>query len=565
MKQTIFEIRQRAEELMREFSQIWQHSQYSEFVADLQKDPVFMMFIMALAYQANETENDLLRLKNEIWDDFERMLLPYEALHAIPATVLIKTAPRPDIAEVVVNENMVFNIDSAFQFIPLFKSKVLNLEITTIERLDGRRWKVGLKSPFPIKSLEGFSFGVRNQNFSTLTISEGNKRISLIRPWNFSELPFVKAFDSESMSFNHGEMYTPSMMPLDLFARQEIRLFWIEKYHTELFQEDKNKFELIFEFGGIDNDFVFDKTQLVLNPLVLVNASIQEATLTAKTPILRVGDTEDNLKNNTKQFLHLINPPLSKTNPDVEIEIRKVGGDRFNLAALHKMIGSIIDKYSSDFYAFQSLPNALSDNFVFNLKENLTRISSFINKESAQIIPGVYLMLKDRKTFQNDNFSLYVKYLTTNGGLVNESLQKEDIEFSINPFLSSSDTQVLSFSLGSDETNSEKVKKAILRYYLLSSNRIVTMADIRAFCYAHLLRFYDIPEELIKKIEIAHRLSNDKRGSGYEICIDIKLMQNNAIKKTLEDKIPAIELLFKKLLEARSVGIYPFRVTLLFE
>ena len=74
MKQTIFTTRQRAEEILKEAVSIWEHSNSSEHLEGLERDPVLSLFMTALAYQSNEIDNEIEQLRADILDEFARML-----------------------------------------------------------------------------------------------------------------------------------------------------------------------------------------------------------------------------------------------------------------------------------------------------------------------------------------------------------------------------------------------------------------------------------------------------------------------------------------------------------
>ena len=65
MKQTIFETRQRAEELLREAINIWRQSDDDDKLEGLEDDPVLKLMITALAYQTNESISDLEMMKTD--------------------------------------------------------------------------------------------------------------------------------------------------------------------------------------------------------------------------------------------------------------------------------------------------------------------------------------------------------------------------------------------------------------------------------------------------------------------------------------------------------------------
>jgi hypothetical protein len=57
MKQTIFENKQRADELIQEAIRIWRESDHPDQLEGIEQDPVFSLLMTALAYQSNELEN----------------------------------------------------------------------------------------------------------------------------------------------------------------------------------------------------------------------------------------------------------------------------------------------------------------------------------------------------------------------------------------------------------------------------------------------------------------------------------------------------------------------------
>ena len=83
MRQNIFNTRQRAEEIIKEAVAIWQRGFNSEQLEGIEQDPVFSLFMTALAYQANEIDNEIEQLQEEILDELTRLLIPYEKTHPL--------------------------------------------------------------------------------------------------------------------------------------------------------------------------------------------------------------------------------------------------------------------------------------------------------------------------------------------------------------------------------------------------------------------------------------------------------------------------------------------------
>ena len=149
MKQNIFETRQRAQELLEEAVSFWRQSPQSEILENLGKDPVMTLLMSALAYQANETDNDIEMLKSEVLEEYVHALTPYELGHAVPATTVIETALQNDVAEWEVNTDTLFKLaDTDYTFMPILRSKVLNADVqavtksgwTMLSGASGRRW-----------------------------------------------------------------------------------------------------------------------------------------------------------------------------------------------------------------------------------------------------------------------------------------------------------------------------------------------------------------------------------------------------------------------------------------
>ena len=229
MKQNIFETRQRAQELLDEAIRIWRQSPQSEHLEHLEKDPVMSLMMSALAYQANETDSDIEMLKNEVLGEYVRMLTPYEMGHAVPATAVIEASLQEGVTEWMVGSDAAFTLSGTeYQFMPLLRTKVMGAQVRSLVRLDGRRWKVTLGFNAPIQNLSGFTFAVRSLCFEDLEVSYGDCCIPLVKPWDYAKLPLNQCFAMDAMLQNGPQVFNASTIALDLFARQNVRLFCVE-------------------------------------------------------------------------------------------------------------------------------------------------------------------------------------------------------------------------------------------------------------------------------------------------------------------------------------------------
>ena len=253
MNHTIFETRQRAEELLKEAIAIWRQGTQSDALEGLEEDPVFFLLMSALAYQANSFDSELERLKTDVLEDYLHTLRPYGLGHAIPAVAVVKAPLQANLAELDVKANNLFTLgNTGYTFMPLLASKAVNLSVQSIVRLDGRRWKVSLKSPHLISDLSYFSFAVSDSVFSTLSVSIKGKALPLIHPWQYADLPFNECFSVDNLLYNRRQVFNPAPVGLDLFARQNIRVYHVRPCNLKRFlPAESDQLELVFEFSGI--------------------------------------------------------------------------------------------------------------------------------------------------------------------------------------------------------------------------------------------------------------------------------------------------------------------------
>ena len=564
MKQTIFETRQRAEELLLEAINIWRQSDDNDKLEGLENDPVLRLMITAIAYQTNESISEVEMMKTEVLEEFAQLLTPYEVGHAVPATAVVETLPQDSLTEVDVDDQSSFLLSGTnFTFMPLLKTRILNAKVNSVLRIDGRRWKVGLSFNSPVRDLSGFAFAVNSPNYQDLTVSIKGMQLPLIKPWNYSELPLTDSFGLDTIIYNRSQTYEASTTCLDLFARQNIRIFVIQPFTpSQALASGVESVDLIFEFSGITDNFVFNAKNISLNPVILVNAQKHQTTLSGQTPIARVAGFDNNESSANQQFLHAVRPSEEQIYGNSLVEVRKVAADRFNQGRLVRLLNSVIARFYSDYYAFQNLQGISGDKTIQTLQEILSRLMEAAKKDQFRQIPGVYLLLRNSNLIQSGKGSVDVSYLTTAGAAVNSSLNTDSV-FTVPAGLVASQThQIAAPVLGRDEITEESALASLSRYYIATCDRIVTLADIKLFCYNELLTRYGIVRNMVKQLSVNRRIQKDRHSCGYEIVVDIVLADNPFVKRSFAEKVPQVEILMQKMIEVRSTNIYPVIVTI---
>jgi hypothetical protein len=564
MKQTIFETKQRAEELLREAFNIWRQSDDNDKLDGLENDPVLKLMMTALAYQTNESTSDLEALKTEVMEEFAQLLTPYEIGHAVPATTVVETALMDSVSETEVDAQNAFTLNGTnFTFLPLLRTRLLNAKVKSIIRMDGRRFKVSIHFNSPIKDLSGFAFAVDSLDFQDLSVSIRDQQLPLIRPWDYSELPLQDCFGLDTILYNRSQTYEASATCLDLFARQNIRLFVIKQHTpTRFLATETDVVDLIFEFSGISDRFVFAMQHLFLNPIVLVNAQLHQTTLSPQTPIARVAGYDKDEDHVNLQFLHAVRPSEEQLYGNSLVEVRKVAADRFNQGRLVRLLNALIARYHSDFYAFQGLQGFSGDKTMQTLQETLTRLMEMVKKDQLRQVPGVYLLLRNLRLIESGKGSVNVSYLTTSGAGVNASLNA-DSTFTVPGGMSAAQTRQIAHPvMGRDEMTEEAALASLSRYYIATNDRIVTPADIKLFCYNELLTRYGIVRDMVRSLTVNRRQQKDRHSCGYEIVVEVTLADNPFVRRSFAEKVSRVEILMQKMIEVRSTNIYPVVVTL---
>ena len=567
MKQTIFENKQRAEELMQEAIRIWRSSDHPDQLEGIEQDPVFSLLLTALAYQSNELENDLDHMKAEVLEEFSRMLVPYEVGHAIPATAVVQATLQSGLSSMELTQEHIFTLtDTEASFIPLLRTRVLNATIRSIVRMDGRRWKVSLKFDSPITNLSGLCFVVKNRSFKDLKVTVKGHILPIVSPWEFSELPLSPCFDIDTVLYNGTQTYNAAVSCLDLFARQNIRMYCVKSHQpNKILPAETESVDLVFEFSGIKDDFVFDRDNLILNSIILVNAEVHTADLTSNTPIVRVAGFQSlgsEVDSSSQQFLHMLRPSSDQIFGQFPVEVRKMSADRFNQGRLVVLLNTLISRYYTDFYAFQSLREEASDKVIYSLIETLTRMRDAARANAEERIPGVYLMLNPRAADIRNDVSLSLTYVTTLGSAINGQLS-DNSTFQPPAGFNNASVRLIGTPVpGSDEVRDQLEEASLSRYYMITNDRLVTPADMKLFCYMELMTRYGITRQMVKSITVSHRQQQDRWEAGYEILVEIILNENTFIRRGFEEKIPQAETLMQAMISVRSANIYPVQVTI---
>lgn len=560
----IFETRQRAQELLSDAIKIWRQSPQNEALEGMENDAVMNLLMTALAFQMNDADNEIERLKEEVVSEYMRMLTPYEMGHAVPASAVVEVSLNRNIPEWDVDTGSIFKMSGTqYEFMPILHTRVIGGYVKSVTRLDGRRWNVTLAFNSPVRDLSGFSFAVKNMLFHDLKVSYKGVYLPLVRPWDYAQLPLSKCFSLDTSLYNDSRVYDASMVAMDIFAKQNVRMYCVKNHDASRYMPDEmDEVNLVFEFAGLAKNFIFDKKQLSINSVLLAEAQLNLTTLSSEYPMTRVAGSDTDA---SCQFLHLVRPSEEQIYTKERVEVRRVMGDRFNQGSLLRLLSSLINKYNTDFYAFQSNKALSDDGTIHTLQDILSRLMSVCQSDKQQSLEGVYLLLHSDAIGSGSKLSTEVRYLTTHGAAVN-SLLSTSSSFEIPaPFDGTSVRPITDPMPGLDEIDDKACEESLMRYHVITNDRIVTPADIKTFCYNELMTRYSIDRTMVKSLDVSRRIQQDPHGCGYEIVAEIVLAATSTVKRSFEEKIPYVEQLLQKMMEVRSSGVYPIMVNIVVE
>lgn len=579
MKQTIFDVRQRTEELLTQALAIWRQSDQSEYLEGLESDPVFRLLLTALAYQSNELDAEIEQLKVDVLQELEQSLAVGELGRAIPATVVVRTALLPKVSELTVTSAMTFRLvgrnQKNYSFIPLLATRLVNAEVRSVTRLDGRRWLVSLDClQSPVKQLQGMTFAIDNVDFHSLRISvaDSGQEVPLIAPWDFANLPVTEAFSLDTLLYNRactsgsrvGLSAYNHYGVMDLFARQQMGIFVVDQMEE---MDPHDRLDLLFEFDGIADDFQFSFNRLYLNAMVLVNAEEQEASLSTASPSVRLTGSADGSRSDA-QFLHLIRPSADQLYGQTALQVRRVSADRFNRGRLVKLLQNLLARYHSDYYAFQTLNAPEVERVVARLRDGFEDLLQLSMSDRLMATEGVYLQLRANSGVprnQKESVSLTVRYLITQGATLNSVLNRE-AKFEVPAGFNAERTiQIAAPQGGMNEVRNELAQRAMTRYYLTTEDRLVTETDLKLFCQMELIARFGMVEELISSIRTRRCPYTMGSYHTYQIVVQIQIKPTQFTRRAFEGKQAGVEHYLQRMMEVRTTGLYPIRVELKLE
>ena len=572
MTQEDYDIQVQVDNLMQKVLESWKregkwdgNNPNSPFYG-FEKDPLLRILLTAFVYQTNGLKADIQNIEKDLISDFQNAILPYQLTQAIPAFTMIKTAKNEsDKNEIFCDESTTFlvkkeslRVKEYFPFHPLFRAKIIGMNVNGVTKIASDKWNVNIDVSDTDSDLSYFGFLVNGLKYSDLNVYWNNEKLPLIKPWEYDRFPKTPWFADSNAAYNKSLLFGDETRWHDLWAELNVNYYMVvPTFHRPI---DSDMINFVFEFVGMSKPFNFEAENLVFNCLPALNVIKKDFQLSNNEPIAKLAvepgyeEEEENavrmvnsaLAENSHPdfFMNLIKNPNSTPDDWDKVSLRRFGCERFNLDELVRLAHQLSNRYESDFYAFQKIHKMQNVDKIRRLDIVLKDIIGVISN-TATPKTGVYAIMNSGKADAQTNIQLSA--LFTDGAYSNEI----DVFSEVMPPKSfdKKETRLLFKTFGGkDEVIDKDEKNLLAKYYARTNDRIVTRADIKAFCFRYFNQngFGDALLDVTSAIERKDGLATQH----------VTLQLKNDFVRDRED-IPMLIERLKKLIQVRSVNLIP--------
>ncbi len=575
MTQEEYDIQMQVDNLMHKVLESWKregkwdgNNPNSPFYG-FEKDPLLRILLTAFVYQTNGLKKEVQEVERDVVSEFQTSILPYQLTQAVPAFTIIKTAKTPeDRSEMFCDDSTTFvvqreslRLKEYFPFQPLFRTKIINMTPSGVTKIATDKWNVNVDVTDQDANLSYFGFMVSGLRYTDLNVYWNNEKLPLIKPWEFDRFPTNPWFSDANVVYNKSLLYEGETKWQDLWASLNVNYYMVAPTFRRPLDSDMVNF--VFEFSGMSKPFNFEMGHLAFNCVPCLNIIKKDYTLSSAEPIVKMAvepgydDQDENPmrmvkagsfdNNHPDFFMNLVMNPDSNLDDLDKVTIRRFGNERFNLNALIRLAHELHMRYESDFYAFQKLHKMQNTDKIRRLDIVLKDIIEVITTNN---VPenGIYAVLKHGAVGVNTNVK--ITGLFTDGAYSNDI----DVFSEVTPpkgFDKKETRMMIKTFGGKNEVVDKEEKNMLAKYYMRTADRIVTRADLKAFCQRYFAQI-GLGDALLDVITTVER----KDGwATQHVTVQLK----NDFVKDRED-VPMLIDRMKKLIEARSINIIPLMV-----
>lgn len=575
MTQEEYDIQMQVDSLMQKVLESWKregkwegNNPNSPFYG-FEKDPLLRILVTAFVYQTNGLKADIQNLEKETIGDLQSTLLPYQLTQAIPAITMIRTAKSPtDKNDVFCDETTTFfvkkeslRVKELFPFHPLFRTKILGATVNGVTKIASDKWNVNIDITDEQSDLSYFGFIVNGLKYSDLNVYWNNEKLPLIKPWEFDRYPKTPWFKESNMAFDKAMVFGGETLWHDLWAELNVNYYMVAPTFRRPIDSDMINF--VFEFSGMSKPFNFEAENLIFNSFPALNVVKKDFNLSNSEPIIKLTIepeydedeqvvvkkiADSSVENNHQDFfMNLIMNPNSSLDDLDKFSLRRFGSERFNINELVRLATQLSVRYESDFYAFQKIHKLQNTEKIRRLDIVLKDIIDVIVNTNVPRT-GVYAVLK--RGAIDTGTSIQLSAMFTDGAYSNDI----DVFSEVMPpkGFDRKETRLIFKTFGGKDEVIDKDEKTMLaKYYVRTNDRIVTRADLKAYCFRYFTQ-NGIGDALLDVTSVIERENGEAK---QHVTLQLK----SDFVRSRED-IPMLIDRLRKLILVRSVNFIPLTV-----
>ena len=507
-------------------------------LSNIENDPVVKLLFSALAYQSYSLSREISAFKGKAVTEFRNKLIPYHLIKPFPAMSVVETrlgknkdASINTLTSFTVDEKCIFEFGkSKMQFAPLFKTAVINAEMAEkqIDR-NNNTLQLTLSSNEIIEDFSGMSFYFEDSEMTPdVEISLNGQFLPVIKPDDCDNLPFTEWFQHHYLLSEDNQIqYGNYDYWLEFFVRKHIHICYIDAYNCRKIKNTSNTPVFNIHFKSRLELQYFQNRTVRINCIPVVNVQKHSVMLTNNDPVKKLAADKS-------VFLNLLVGENTEKNDD-DFFIRHFGVERFNPEELLFQINDLFNRFISDYYAFKDIEDLKKGEKIENLYKDFRELWPVMMRNENRNYSGAYAILKLNKNLKYQYNNVTIDYLTTNCELAN-GIKEGEKATAASEFLDKGNTVLLmDTSGGREEEYNEETLNRLARYNLLTKDRLVTCADLKAFCYRELKsKIADVTiQNTGKRIDIQIYIKDDDASGPEEKFLNESLLKQKIKVRSL--------------------------------
>jgi hypothetical protein len=223
--------------------------------------------------------------------------------------------------------------------------------------------------------------------------------------------------------------------------------------------------------------------------------------------------------------------------------------NRLDQRQAREMLNYLIELLQDEGASFAAMGEDFLSSQILELNQNIARLEQRVKKQTEFKSSNPYIVLNALSPGE----TLFIEYWSSQGQGANNIPSGNKVTLFSGSYLDNNSTWLMTSTTGGQEKPGGEQKTNLLRKSLLSRDRIVTMEDIRAACWAAMT---DKAREIrIKKIFEAGTLPS----TGFIRTILIEIVPQDS-RKNIEDEWNAACEDLRLTLESGSAANWPYKI-----